>query len=65
MITNFKQIGDGQKVRLTLHSGIKLELRAMNNDRAQQVLWVETDEGCFAPISYSDIHHASIPLIQN
>lgn len=65
MITEFKQVGEQERVRFTLKTGRKFTAPVRNNDRAQQVLWIEAEEGYFEPIAYSEIHHVSIPLPRN
>ena len=61
MITNMMHVGE-QRARFTMKDGRKVAGSVLRNDRVDGRLYVESGEGFFEVIDYSDIAHASIPL---
>lgn len=61
-ITNPRHVPQGI-VRLTLADGTRCgAVQVMHNDVANEVLWVERDEGAFWPVPYSEFARATVPL---
>lgn len=62
-VSNLKHLGEGV-ARITLKSGARRIVTVAHNDRANEVLRLEIDEGAFESVSYADIKQASTMTLQ-